>query len=250
MLPQIDRPAVPTVPAGNRLSPAQAPSVSASTGGNSVPWEGRIPPRSSHTAAASRRTPCAAATPHGAFELAQPLEHASLLALSGNPNALGDPLPHLWLPSLFHARAYSLLTRRHLPSEGRLPPQPCAGEPGRRPRPEDRKARPAELLCAPCSRRSARQLVEKHTRPRVGRFPLEGVGFAFQTTLPIRALCAGQSRRNVEGERVLCAALAGRNEEWVDRIEELWFAVWPVTGENHELRSHRNRRKTIPGQHW
>ena len=50
--------------------------------------------------------------------------------------------------------------------------------------------------------------------------------------------------------RELAMPLAGRNEEWVDRIEELWFAVWPLTGENHELRSYRDRRKTIPGQHW
>jgi len=193
MLPQIDRPAVPTVPAGNRLSPARAPSVSASTGGNSVPWEGRIPPRWPHTAAASRRTPCAAATPHGAFELAQPLEHASLLALSGNPNALGDPLPHLWLPSLFYARAYSLLTRRHLPSEGRLAPQPCAGEPGRRPRPEDRKARPAELLCAPCSRRSARQLVEKRYPPPSWEVPPRRGGIRFSNNPPhSRALCRSE----------------------------------------------------------
>jgi len=67
MLPQIDRPAVPTAPAGNRPSPARAPSVSASTGGNSVPWEGRIPPRWPHIAAASRRTrtPVKASTQRG-----------------------------------------------------------------------------------------------------------------------------------------------------------------------------------------
>ena len=39
-----------------------------------VPLESRLPPGAPHTAAASRRTRCAAATPHGAFEVTKRLE--------------------------------------------------------------------------------------------------------------------------------------------------------------------------------
>jgi hypothetical protein len=91
--------------------------------------EGPVPPRGliAHTAAASRRSPCAAATPHGASELAQRLECASLLALSDHRTATADLLPQPYLPGPFQARPYWLFTRLHLPSEGRLPARPVGG---------------------------------------------------------------------------------------------------------------------------
>jgi hypothetical protein len=62
--------------------------------------EGPVPPRAliTPTAAASRRTPRAAATPHGAPEVAQRLECASLRALSDHRTAPGDLRPHSCLP--------------------------------------------------------------------------------------------------------------------------------------------------------
>ena len=75
------------------------------------------PPR---TAAVSRRTPCAAAPPHGALELAQGLDCARLLALLARRTAARDLLPQPYLPGPCHAPAYSLLSARHLASGGPL----------------------------------------------------------------------------------------------------------------------------------
>ena len=64
-----------------------------------MPLEGRVPPRSkTHTAAASRRSPCAAATSHGAFDFAERLECACLLALSDDCTAAGHVPPHPCFP--------------------------------------------------------------------------------------------------------------------------------------------------------
>ena len=71
-----------------------------------------------HTAAASRRSPCAAATPKGASDLAKRMECASLLALSKSNTALGDLLPHPYLPGPFHHPTRFLACPRTLPSRG------------------------------------------------------------------------------------------------------------------------------------
>ena len=57
-----------------------------------------LQPGSAHTAAASRRSPSAAATPHGASELAKRLECASLPALSKRDTPPGDLRPRSCLP--------------------------------------------------------------------------------------------------------------------------------------------------------
>ena len=57
-----------------------------------------VPPGPPHTAAASRRTPCAAATPRGASDFAKRLQCPSLLAPSTSPTAPGNLRRHCRLP--------------------------------------------------------------------------------------------------------------------------------------------------------
>jgi len=57
-----------------------------------------VHPGPPHTAAASRRSLCAAATPSGAFDSAKCLEYARLLALSKGDTPPGDLPRHCRLP--------------------------------------------------------------------------------------------------------------------------------------------------------
>jgi hypothetical protein len=80
-------PPEPPFPTGTGPPPARETSAPASTRGDNIPLEGWLPPQPDgndsmqdpvppgppHTAAASRRTPCAAATPKGASEFAKRL---------------------------------------------------------------------------------------------------------------------------------------------------------------------------------
>jgi len=136
--------------------------------GDRIPWEGRFPPRSPHTAAASRRSPCAAATPHDAFEVAERSECAGFLARSGNPTELGDPLPTLG----FQARS--------TPDPMRcLPDDTYCSRAGFQPGPGGVRAQAAlalrQLSCAcrapyPRYRRGGRWQAKTQTCPRSGRF--------------------------------------------------------------------------------
>jgi len=98
VFPQTDRPAGPPSPRAQPPPPARALSTCALPCGDSIRWEGRLPPRSPHTAAASRRTPHAAATPRGASDFAKRLECPSLLAPSKSPTAPGNLRRHCRLP--------------------------------------------------------------------------------------------------------------------------------------------------------
>ena len=104
-------------------------AVSSRVVGRAMLWRAGFHPGPCPGAAATHRTPCAAATPHGAFDFAKRLECASLLALSKSDTAPGNLPPRTYLPGPFHARPYSLVSRRHLPSEGRLPGRPGPGAP-------------------------------------------------------------------------------------------------------------------------
>ena len=89
-------------------------------------WRAGFHPRSSPTAAASRRSPCAAALPHGASELAQRLECARLLALLESNTAPGVlPATHYFD---FHACRISCSSNHAVP-DGRLPPRRGVGAP-------------------------------------------------------------------------------------------------------------------------
>ena len=93
-----------------------------------VRLDGRAGPGcGTHTAAASRRSPCAAATPHGAFDFAKRLECARLRALLKSPTAPGNLLPRPYLSGPCHTRPHPLPARRPLPSEGRLRSRPGDG---------------------------------------------------------------------------------------------------------------------------
>ena len=89
-------------------------------------WRAGFHPRSSPTAAASHRSPCAAALPHGASELAQRLECARLLALLESNTAPGVlPATHYFD---FHACRISCSSNHAVP-DGRLPPRRGVGAP-------------------------------------------------------------------------------------------------------------------------
>jgi len=143
------------VPPGPRDAVERVPPVSF--------MEGPVPPRAliTHTAAASRRSPCAAATPPRASARAQRLDYARLLALSKSDTVLGDLRSRPYLPRPFQARPYWLLSRPHLPSEGRLPPRPGGGcEPAQTASAWRQPSFACRAPCPLCSRRRGRRQAE------------------------------------------------------------------------------------------
>ena len=104
----------PPFPRAQRPSSCSSIERPCSTPGASTPSQGRFHPGPPHTAAASRRSPCVAATPRGAFDFAKRLECASCRRCR-RATAPGDLLPALSSgpvldPSLFvaHSTAFSL----------------------------------------------------------------------------------------------------------------------------------------------
>ena len=153
--------------------------------------ESRVPPRpKTHLAAASRRSPCAAATPRGAFEVANRLQYTISLALSNRTTAPGDLLPtpasskrpDLWEgpPPSTVGNTSSTAARRRL-------------KPNRRPRPENRHAPPVELL-AP----AATEAAGGRQKPKLGRAlvasPQDGANDFLNNPPHSRALCRSKPR--------------------------------------------------------
>jgi len=121
-----------------------------------------------------------------------------------------------------------------------------------------------EVSCSP-----ARDAPRKICVPRTFSSPWDGLLDPLHCPIPglrseNRPACA--QNRSIDSQSLrlhqppTAAALRGFSSEappaelpsrwdeiWVDRCAELWFRGQPLTGENHELRSDRNRRKTIPG---
>jgi hypothetical protein len=142
-----------SVPPGPRDAVERVPPVSF--------MEGPVPPGPPPTAAASRRSPCAAATPPRASARAQRLDYARLLALSKSDTVLGDLPSRPYLPRPFQARPYWLLSRPHLPSEGRLPPRPGGGcEPAQTASAWRQPSFACRAPCPLCSRRRGRRQAE------------------------------------------------------------------------------------------
>ena len=88
-------------------------------------WRAGFHPGPCPGAAATHRTPCAAATPHGAFDFAKRLECASLLALSKLRSTTGDLPPQPCFPQ---PTGISGDPSTHT-VEGPVPPRPWGGGP-------------------------------------------------------------------------------------------------------------------------
>ena len=223
--PRDGPPAGPPFPLRNGPPAARSPSAPGSTRvvltshgkAGFHPGPGRV-------GVSSRRSFCAAATPNGSSEFAQRLEWASLLALSDFRTAAADLLLH----PIFQTRS----TPDPIPSSpddtdpqrARFQPGPGRVYPNRRPRPEDRKAPPAEFL-ALGARRGGRWQAENRNPPASRSVPIKRVQFTFRTTLHIPALCAGQSRGNIEEEWVSLGLSAAGAEKAKYAVN--WTVVRP-----------------------
>jgi hypothetical protein len=109
-------------------------------------WRAGFHPGPCPGAAATHRTPCAAATPHGAFDFAKRLECPACWRFRR-----ATPRPETYRPApIFQARSTPDPIRWSAddiyPQRAGFQAGPGRVHPNRRPRPEDSKAPPAELL--------------------------------------------------------------------------------------------------------